>query len=192
MYVEDKDPSSVKFFVESGFQLPDAGHKNYGYSPVGETCIEVRSYLSTANLTLNFLVGFDGVKCGKTIEEASNAVQFLRFFDEASQTVDPITQIPILEVGDIAVVNNLAAHHGEAERALRRFLNDLGMELLFLPVYSPDMYAVEEVFSKLKYLLNYRYSELVFQNLEYAVLMAIENVTAADLYGYYKHVGYLV
>ena len=146
-YLKDKDPSSVKFFDESGFQLPDAGHRNFGYSPVGEDCIEARRYLSTENLTLNFLVGYDGVKYGNIIQGASNSVQFLRFFDEASQTVDPITQRPILEVGDIVVVDNLAAHHGEAERALRSFLNDLGMELVFLPVYSPDLNPVEEVFS---------------------------------------------
>ena len=88
------------------------------------------------------------------------------------------------------VVGNQAAHHGEAERALRSFLNDLGMKLIFLPVYSPDLNPVEEVFSKLKYLLKYRYQELVWDNLEYAVLRAIGDVTAADMYGYYKHVGY--
>ena len=89
------------------------------------------------------------------------------------------------------MVDNLAAHHGEAERALRGFLNDLGMELVFLPVYSPDLNPVEEVFSKLKYLLKYRYQEQVWDNLEYAVLRAVGDVTAADMYGYYKHVGYL-
>ena len=108
----------------------------------------------------------------------------------ASQTVDPITQGPVLEVVDIVVVDNLTAHHGEAERALRSFLNDLGMELVFLPVYSPDLNPVEEVFSKLKYLLKYRYQELVWDNLEYAVLRAVGDVTAADMYGYYKNVGY--
>ena len=191
-YLKDKDPSSVKFFDESGFQLPDAGHLNFGFSPVGEDCIEVQRYLSTANLTLNFLVGFDGVKYGNIIEGASNSVQFLRFFDEASCTVDPIMQRPLLEVSDIVVVDNLAAHHGEAERALQSFLNDLDIELVFLPVYSPDLNPTEEVFSKLKYLLKYRYRELVWENLEYAVLRAVRDVTATDMYGYYKHVGYFI
>ena len=78
----------------------------------------------TTNRTLNFLVGLDGVKYAKMLEGASNSYEFLRFFDEASQA---------------------------EERALRDFLNDIGIKLLFLPVYS-----VEEVFSKLKYLLKYR------------------------------------
>ena len=79
--------------------------------------------------------------------------RILRFFDEASQTVDIATQRPVLEVDDIVVVDNLAAHHGEAEIALRGFLENRGVELLFLPVYSPDLNPVDDVFSKLKYLL---------------------------------------
>lgn len=53
-YLADKDPSAVKFFDETGFQLPDSGHRVYGYSPVGEPCVDMRRYSSTANLTLNF------------------------------------------------------------------------------------------------------------------------------------------
>ena len=65
------------FFDESGFELPDAGHRNFGFSPVGGDCVEARRYLSTADLTLNFLVGYDGLEYGNIIEGASNSVQFL-------------------------------------------------------------------------------------------------------------------
>ncbi len=191
-YLADKEPATVKFFDESGFQLPDTGHRNYGYSPVGEQCVDVRRYLSTANHTLNLLCGIDGVKHANVIGGACNAMEFLRFFEEASENVDPITQRPILEVGDIIIVDNFAAHHGEAERALRNYFHELGMELLFLPVYSPDMNPVEEVFSKLKYLLKYRYNNIVFDNLEYAIWLALADIKAVDMYGYYRHVGYLL
>lgn len=191
-YLADKHPGSVKFFDESGFQLPDSGHRNYGYSPVGEECPDVRRYLSTANHTLNLLGGIDGVKYANVLPGASNAMEFLRFFEEAAETVDPVTERPVLEVGDIIVVDNFAAHHGEAERALPNYFDDLGMELLFLPAYSPDLNPVEEVFSKLKYLLMYRYNNIVFDNLEYAIWTALANITAADMYGYYSHTGYLV
>ena len=71
------------------------------------------------------------------------------------------------------MVDNFAAHHGDAEVALRSFLNDVGMELLFLPAYSPDLNPDEEVFSKLKYLLKYQYQDIVFEKLEYAVCTRI-------------------
>lgn len=189
--LSNKDPSTIKFFDECGFQLPDSGQRNYGYSPVGEDCIAVRRYLSTANHTLNFLAGVDGIKYGNILQGPSNSIEFLRFFAEATQHVDLLTQRPLLEVGDTVVVDNFAAHHGQAETALRSYFNDLGMELLFLPVYSPDLNPVEEVFSKLKYLLKYNYQHVVFENLEYAILCALEDITAADLAGYYRHAGYL-
>ena len=117
----------------------------------------------------------DGVKYGDMFDGASNSFKFLRFFDEASQAVDIASQRPVLEVDDIVVVDNLLAHHGETERALRSFLEYIDVELLFLPVYSPDLNPVE-AFSKLKYLLRYRYQDIIFDNLEYAVLKAVERI----------------
>ena len=38
---------------------------------------------------------------------------------------------------DILVVDNFAA--GDAELALQSLLNDVGLELLYLPAYSPDL-----------------------------------------------------
>ena len=119
----DKDPASVKFFDETGFQLPNAGHRNYGYSPVGEPCLDARCYISTANITMNLLAGIDGVKYANIIYGRSNSIEFLRFFSEAFHIVDPKTCRLIMEVGDIIVVDNFAAHHGEAEQALCDYLD---------------------------------------------------------------------
>ncbi|KAK2554110.1 hypothetical protein P5673_024460 [Acropora cervicornis] len=132
-YLSDKDPSSVKFFDETGFQLPDSGHRVYGYSPV-------------ANITLNFLAGVDGLKYANIVQGASNSIEFLRSFSEALQTVDSNTLRPVLEVGDIVVVDNFAAHHGDAEVALHSFFNDVGMELLYLPTYSPTSTLTRKFF----------------------------------------------
>ena len=118
-------------------------------------------------------------------------MEFLRFFEQASECVDLITQRPVIEVDDVIVVDNFAAHHGETERALRQYFDELGVELLFLPVYSPDMNPVEEVFAKLKYLLKYKYNNIVFDNLEYAIWLALADITPGDMYGYYKHLCYI-
>lgn len=91
------------------------------------------------------MVGVDGLKYANAIEGGCNALEFSRFFSDALRTTDPETKRPVLEVGDIVVVDNFAAHHGEAERVLRDSLMDVGVELLFLPVYSLDLNPVEEV-----------------------------------------------
>ena len=189
-YISTKNPAAVKFFDESGFQLPNCGHRNYGYSEVGMPCLDIRRYISTANKTLNFLVGIDGMKYANLIDGACDTVEFLRFFSDALRTIDPYTQRPVIEVGDTIVVDNCATHHGEAERILQETLAEIEVELLFLPVYSPDFNPVEKVFSKLKYLLKYTYHETVFHNLEYAIWCAVSDLTAADTYGYYRHTRY--
>ena len=74
--------------------------------------------------------------------------------------------------------------------ALRRCLEDVGMQLLYLPVYSPDFNPAEEMFSKAEIL--FEIQDVVFDNLEYAVWCAVGDLEAADTYGYYRHAGYLI
>ena len=58
--------------------------------------------------------------------------------------------VAILRPGDVVVMDNLGSHKGKAVReALRR----AGAHLLFLPLYSPDLNPIEQVFAKLKTLL---------------------------------------
>ena len=65
------------------------------------------------------------------------------------------------------------------------------MELMYLPVYPPDLNPVEECFSKMKYLLRYRLRDLVRQNLELAVLHAVDGIEPEDLVGYFRHTSYI-
>ena len=89
------------------------------------------------------------------------------------------------------IVDNLPVHHGEAENDLNDFFDDMSIELLYLPIYSPDLNPVEEAFSKMKYLLKYRYREHVYENLELAVLHVVQDIGPEDLLGYFRHTNYL-
>ena len=41
-YVSQKDPMKIKFLDESGFRLPEAGLRHYGFSPEGVPCAEIQ------------------------------------------------------------------------------------------------------------------------------------------------------
>ena len=71
------------------------------------------------------------MKYANVIADACNAVEFLRFFYEASRTVEHFTHRDVLEVGDIVVIDNFSAHNGEAERALRVYLEKFGNRTSF-------------------------------------------------------------
>ena len=97
-----------------------------------------------------------------------------------------------MEVDNLDTVDNLLAHHGEAEDALTDFLDEMSIDLLCLPVYSPDLNSVEKCFSKMKYLiLKYPLRDMVYQNLELTILRAVEAIESADLVGYFRHTSYL-
>ena len=55
--------------------------------------------------------------------------------------------VPALRPGDIVIMDNLAAHKGEA---VRQIIEQAGAELRFLPAYSPDLNPIEQAIAKLK------------------------------------------
>jgi len=58
--------------------------------------------------------------------------------------------VPTLKPRDIVVLDNLGSHKGNAVRAAIRAV---GARLVFLPPYSPDLNPIEQVFAKLKHLM---------------------------------------
>ena len=64
---------------------------------------------------MNLLAAIDGIKYANKVQGASNSIKFLSFFNVAFHMIDPKPSRPVLEVGDIIVVDNFAAHQGEAK-----------------------------------------------------------------------------
>ena len=129
-------PFRVKFFDEAGFKLPDCVNPKYGHSVKGQPCIEIMRNTQTPNVTLNLLCGLNGVMYANTLNGASNTLEFLNFFHEASQFTQPDGN-PSLEYGDIIVVDNVALHRFDGGQALAEWLDSFGVTLVYLPVYSP-------------------------------------------------------
>ena len=57
---------------------------------------------------------------------------------------------PTLKQGDIIVADNLGSHK---VAGVREAIEAKGASLLFLPAYSPDLNPIEQVFAKVKALL---------------------------------------
>jgi len=73
-----------------------------------------------------------------------------------------------------------------------------GMRIEFLPPYSPDYNPIELVFSAMKYHLRrngayVRFAMVELTNTEiYCTLLeALYQITAADIFGWYRHCGYV-
>ena len=58
-------------------------------------------------------------------------------------------EIPEFGPGDTVVVDNAPIHRNEGQRLLTNWLQDLGIELVFLPTYSPELNPTEQCFNKM-------------------------------------------
>ncbi len=190
-YLYEKDPYTLKYFDECGIKLPNAGSRNYGHAKVGERAIEVRRYSQTANVTLNLLCGLTGVTYANTVNGPSNTFEFLRFFEDAFRSVDPNTGRPCLEPGDVIVMDNCPFHHNEGGEILEDFLNELNVELVYMPCYSPDFNPAEYVFGKIKTLMKYRLWDLTNANLIESLYNAVNSITLGDMREFFRVTGYL-
>ena len=56
--------------------------------------------------------------------------------------------VPVLQPGDIVVMDNLGSHKAAA---IRQMIRAAGARLWFLPPYSPDLNPIEQTFAKIKH-----------------------------------------
>ena len=76
------------------------------------------------------------------IDGAVNGAMFLAYVHQQL--------VPTLRPGDIVVMDNLASHK---VAGVRRALEQVGAQVVYLPPYSPDFNPIEMVFARLKHLV---------------------------------------
>ena len=122
------------------------------------------------------IIGMDGVKYANTLHGASDTDTFLQFFAEAADADSDSG--PALAAGDIVVVDNAPIHHHRARQVVSLFLRNIGIQLVYTPMYSLEFNPAEFSFGYTKTLLRgSNFINFVHSNLEVAIYRAI---TAAD------------
>jgi transposase len=95
---------------------------------------------------------------------------------------------PRLRRGDVVVLDNLGAHKASC---LEQVAEERGAQVRWLPPYSPDYSPIENCWSKIKTALRAAKARTP-DELEKALVKAIELVTKADIQGWFIHCGYSV
>jgi transposase len=93
--------------------------------------------------------------------------------------------IPALPVGAIVVLDNLSAHKSPRIAPL---LQEAGIELRYLPPYSPDLNPIEQMWSKVKNHLK-AIKARTQETLMEAIGEAIAKVTPKDANRFFLHCG---
>jgi putative transposase len=132
-------------------------------------------------MTSTFLAGLthDAILAPQLLPCAMTGVIFQQWLEECL--------IPEMKPGSIVVIDNLPAHK---VAGIRQCLEGAGMQLLYLPPYSPDLNPIEQVFAKIKALLR-RMAPRSFDAICDALKTILEKFPPAECANYLKHSGYV-
>jgi transposase len=86
----------------------------------------------------------------------------------------------------VVVLDNLSSHKNKKALGL---LEEAGVEVRFLPPYSPDLNPIEKMWSKVKALLR-GMTARTLQALEQAIAAALARVSDKDASGWFASCGY--
>lgn len=167
------DASRLVFVDESG--VLQGMRLAYGYAPRGQPCVETAPYRKGRRTSL---IGFVSAS-GGAVTAMSGTVggaEFARF------VVDDL--VPKLSVGDVVIWDNHAIHKSAA---VREAVEATGAVLLAQPRYSPDLNAVEMLWSKMKRLVRQARADTA-EALDAALRAACAAITEADLRGWIRHI----
>jgi len=127
------------------------------------------------------LIGALSVKGLGAVQLLDGALNYRSFAYYITQCLGPT-----LSRGDVLVMDNLSVHKLDG---VVEWLAERGVEVLFLPPYSPDFNPVEQAWSKLKTKLRTAQAR-TRQALEEALQEAINWVTGQDARNWFDHCGY--
>ena len=170
------DPSRFVFVDEFGSNLGLT--PTYARAPRGERAIGTAPRNRGKNTTTVTALTPGGMGPAMLLEGAVTTAAFDAYIEHLLA--------PTLRPGQIVVLDNLSAHHGDRTRAA---IETRGADLWFLPSYSPDLTPIEEAFAKLKALLR-RAEARCQEALVGAIRAALRAITPRDARGWYAHCGY--
>jgi transposase len=176
--VSQLDPAQLVFLDESG--VTTTMTRRHARAPQGQRALGSVPF-GWERLTLLGALGREGMVAGMSIEAATSTPVFLAFLEQVL--------VPALverKPGATVIMDNLRAHHAPAVEPL---LKAAGLQLLYLPRYSPDLSPIEPGWSKLKNALRTTKAR-TRDALETALLPALDSITPANARGWFNHCGY--
>lgn len=144
------------------------GHRLHAHAPQGHW----------QTTTMIGALRLDGSTACMTIEGATDAEVFGLYVEQIL--------LPALRPGDTVVMDNLSPHKNQSTL---KMMAQAGVQVLFLPAYSPDLNPIEKMWSKLKAYLR-KAEPRTREALEEAIAAALQTITAQDARNWFASCGY--
>lgn len=113
-----------------------------GWAPKGKRLVDYAPHGHWKTTTFLAALRHDEMTAPAVFDGPINGTSFLAWVEQSL--------VKTLKTGDIVVMDNLGSHK---VAGVREAIEAAGARILYLPLYSPDLNPIEQVFSKLKALL---------------------------------------
>jgi transposase len=130
------------------------------------------------NVSVVSAIGLEGVLAYQTVYGSLDSLGFESFL--------ATRLLPKLKPGDCLVLDNCSIHK---TAAISELCHEAGIELLFLPPYSPDFNPIENMWSKLKSGLR-AFKAQTYLALTEALEQVFATVSESDIYHWFTHCCY--
>jgi transposase len=170
------EPSRFVFIDEAGSNAAMA--RQYGRSVRGTRVHDGKPVNYGPNLTILGAITLRGFEAVMTIPGATTGEVFLAYVEQVL--------VPALRPGHVVVMDNLSAHK---VAGVREAIQAAGAEVLYLPLYSPELNPIEKAWSKLKGILRdigARSLDALFD----AIAESLPKITPDNCRAWYRCCGY--
>lgn len=168
-------PEKLVYLDESGVNTDMT--RLYGRAIGGKRAVDSAPINTPTSTTILSSVRLNGETAYTTYSGGTTGDKFIDYLENVL--------IPTLNKGDVIIMDNLRSHH---VKAVRSIIEEAGMNLLYLPPYSPDLNPIEKMWSKIKAVLR----KLKIRNLSDlpdAIKYAFSCVSSIDCVGWFYSVG---
>jgi transposase len=170
------DPARFVFLDETGTATNMA--RRYGRSLSGTRLVAVVPHGHWRTTTLIAGLKQTGIVAPLVLDGPMTGPAFRAYLEQFLA--------PALVLGDVVVLDNLAAHRVDG---IRQTLAAVGASILYLPPYSPDLNPIEQLFAKLKALLR-KAAARTREELWSAIGRLLDACPPVECANYLNHCGY--
>jgi transposase len=147
----------------------------YGRAATNERCYDEKPIGRGKRISMVGGLSLSGMEAAFTFEGTMDEHIFLHFLEHHLY--------PTLKEGDYIVMDNASVHHSIEVRV---FLEDHGINFLYLPPYMPELNPIELVWNKMKTLIK-KIRARTIDNLYDAYENALNQITDDNVKKFFEH-----
>lgn len=166
------DKNNLVFIDESGINTDLT--RMYGRAAGGERCNDKVPFNTPQNTTILSSIRYNGETMYTVYQGGTTSDKFADYWKNILA--------PALHKNDIVVMDNMRTHHS---KEVKKVIEELEINVVYLPPYSPDFNPIEKMWSKRKSILR-RLKIRTLENLPDAVGYSFSTICASDCLGWFN------